>query len=77
MSEEDKTKPKTEGTPTPEDSANSFEQFVRTLSPAQLAAAKATVETIAAEQEGINLGRMNDNEARAAIEKKYGFSPNF
>jgi hypothetical protein len=32
---------------------------------------------VAAEREGLNLSRMSDNEARAAIEKKYGFNPHF
>jgi hypothetical protein len=67
----------TEETAAPEESGKTFEEFVKGLSSAQLAAVKATVQTVAAEREGLNLSRMSDNEARAAIEKKYGFNPHF
>lgn len=68
-------KTNTEADDAPEgDKGSAVEKWLNGLSDAQLAAVKATVNTVAEQRQEPSYGAMSDNELRATVRKKFGYS---
>ena len=57
------------------ENASGLDKWLHGLSPGQLAAVQATVNTVAEQRQETGYGAMSNNELRKDVSKRFGYSP--